>query len=171
VTVTDQSKTVMGVDVVVVSDQVRGAETNELLEDTLDCYAQDSEGNVWYFGEETAEYLNGEIATTAGSWEAGVDGAQPGFIMKASPEVGDVYYQEYYACEAEDQGEVVAVDVTLTGQPTGDYTGCVSIRDFTPLEPSANEIKTFCPGVGMVPETEVVTGDEPVETLTSVTMP
>jgi hypothetical protein len=172
VTVTDQTKTVaMGVECVVVHDEVRDPETNELIEDTLDWYAQDSEGNVWYMGEETAEYLNGEVATTAGSWEAGVDGALPGIIMQASPEVGDPYYQEYYACEAEDQGQVVEVDVEVTGQPTGDYTGCVNTRDFSALEPSANEIKTYCPDVGVVMVIDVAAGNEPVEILTSVTMP
>jgi len=148
VTVTDQSKTVMGVDCVVVHDEVRDSETNELIEDTYDWYAQDSEGNVWYMGEETAEYVNGQVASTAGAWEAGVDGAQPGIIMKALPQRGDVYYQEYYACEAEDKGEVVELDVEITVQQV-DYTGCVNIRDFTALEPSANEIKTYCPDVGV----------------------
>lgn len=171
VTVTDESKKVMGVDVVVVRDTVTDPDTGELIEDTRDWYAQDSEGNVWYFGEDTAEYEDGAVVSTAGAWEGGVDGAQPGIIMQASPEVGQVYYQEYQACEAEDQGEVVAVDVSLTGQPTGDYDGCVQIRDFTALEPAADEIKTFCPGVGVVLVTEVVTGELPVETLDSVTFP
>jgi hypothetical protein len=172
VTVLDQTKTVaMEVECVVVHDEVRDPKTNELLEDTYDWYAQDSEGNVWYMGEDTAEYLNGEVATRAGSWEAGKDGALPGIIMEADPKVDDVYRQEYLACEAEDWGEVVEVDVEVTGQTTGNYTGCVNIRDFTPLEPSANEIKTYCPDVGVVRVIEVANADEPAENLTSVTMP
>jgi hypothetical protein len=168
ITVTDQQKTVMGVDVVVVHDEVRSTD-GELIEDTYDWFAQDADGNVWYFGEETAEYVNGMVATTAGSWEAGVDGALPGVIMYADPTVGQIYRQEYYACEAEDTGEVVEVGVSVTANDT-DYEGCVRIRDFTPLDPGSNEIKTFCPGLGVVEVADVRTGVV-VERLDSVTPP
>ena len=100
----------MGVSTTVVRDTVTidGA----LVEDTYDWYAQDQEGNVWYFGEETAEYEDGEIVSTAGAWEAGVDGALPGIVMEADPTVGDSYRQEYYPGEAEDMAEVVQTGVS-----------------------------------------------------------
>jgi len=170
ITVTDQTYTVaLGVECVVVHDEARAQGSNDLIEDTLDYYAQDAEGNVWYMGEETAEYENGQVVSTAGSWEAGVDGAQPGIIMHATPEIGQPYRQEYYACEAEDMGEVIAVDQDET-VPTGSYSGCIRTRDFTPLEPAANEIKTYCPGVGAVLIVEAATGER-AEELTSVTFP
>jgi hypothetical protein len=169
VTVTDMTyTTAQGVECAVVRDTVETPD-GELIEDTYDWYAQDAEGNVWYMGEETAEYVNGEVATTAGSWEAGVDGAQPGIIMYAMPEVGDVYYQEYLACEAEDKGEVLEVGVSETVE-LDSYDDCVRIRDFTPLDSTSNEIKTFCPGVGNVLVVDVATGDR-VEELTSYTPP
>ncbi len=105
VVVTDEKRTVMGVSTTVVRDTV--TVDGALVEDTYDWYAQDQEGNVWYFGEETAEYEDGEIVSTAGAWEAGVDGALPGIAMEADPTVGDSYRQEYYPGEAEDMAEVV----------------------------------------------------------------
>jgi hypothetical protein len=76
----------------------------EIVEDTLDWYAQDAAGNVWYLGEDTAEFENGKITTREGSFEAGVDGAQAGVIMPADPQVGMTYRQEYYEGAAEDRG-------------------------------------------------------------------
>ncbi len=83
------------------------------LEDTVDWYAQDADGNVWYMGEKTAEFENGKIDTREGSWEAGKDGAMPGIMLPAQPQVGQKYRQEYKKGEAEDNGEVLAT------QPSG----------------------------------------------------
>ena len=102
VTVTDRTKTIDGIAATVVHDVV--SEDGKVVEDTFDWYAQDRWGNVWYLGEDTTEYEDGK-ASTAGSWEAGVDGAQAGVILPGQPEVGQAYRQEYYAGEAEDAGE------------------------------------------------------------------
>jgi len=96
----------MGVDTVVVHDTV--TVDNEPLEDTFDWYAQDRDGNVWYFGEVTKEYKDGSV-DTAGSFEGGVNGALPGIIMPAHPQVGDQYRQEYAKGVAEDTGEVLSL--------------------------------------------------------------
>ena len=74
----------------------------DYVEVTKDWYAQDSDGNVWYLGEDTKEYENGKVASTAGSWEHGVDGAYAGIIIPADPKPGLEYRQEYYKGEAED---------------------------------------------------------------------
>jgi hypothetical protein len=162
--------TATGVEVVVVHDQVTTKE-GVLIEDTKDWYAQDLDGNVWYFGEDTAEYVNGVKANTRGSWEAGVDGALPGIIAHAmTPAVGTQYKQEYYRCEAEDMGEILATGESVS-VPAGDYTDCIRVRDYSPLDPRANEHKLFCPGVGVALVEDVPVGDpsgEPVETLKSV---
>ena len=92
----------------------------EIIEDTLDWYAQDEDGTVWYLGEDTAEFEDGKITTREGSFEAGVDGAQAGVIMPASPEVGMAYRQEYYEGEAEDNGEVLALGQQAS-VPAGEY--------------------------------------------------
>ena len=86
VTVTDQKKEILGIQATVVHDVV--SEDGELVEDTYDWYAQDKDGAVWYLGEETKEYENGKVKTTAGSWEAGVDGAEAGVIVPAEPRGG-----------------------------------------------------------------------------------
>jgi len=134
----------------------------EIVEDTHDWYAQDEAGNVWYLGEEVDNYENGQVVDHDGSWEAGVDGALPGIVMPAAPAVGDAYRQEYLVGEAEDMGEVLAVDARVAG-PTGSYTGVVTTRDWTPLEPDVVEQRDDAPGVGMIRETQVAGGTALIE--------
>ena len=154
VVVLDETREVMGIPATVVRDTV--TVDGELVEDTYDWYAQDIDGNVWYLGEETAEYENGEVISTAGAWEAGVDGALPGIVMLADPDVGDAYRQEYYPGEAEDMAEVARVGVTeeLADESFEDL---VVIEEWTPLEPEVVEEKSYSAGVGVVLE-EVIEG-------------
>jgi hypothetical protein len=130
---------------------VRGTVTldGEINEDTLDWYAQNRDGTVWYLGEDTAEFEDGKITTREGSFEAGVDGAQAGVIMPAAPAVGMTYRQEYYEGEAEDNGEVLALG-QRAGVPAGDYDDLVKTADTTPLEPDVLEHKYYASGVGLV---------------------
>ena len=145
--VTNNIKNVMGVNVVEVRDRVYL--DNELIEDTKDWYAQDKYGNVWYFGEDSKEIIDGKISSTKGSWVAGYYGAQPGIVMKANPKVGDVYRQEYYPNEAEDMGEVVALGVSIKVK-YGAFSDCLQTKDINPLEPGDEEYKYYCPEVGGV---------------------
>jgi hypothetical protein len=148
VTVQDTTYTVAdGIEARVVHDLVTRNGTT--VEDTTDWYAQDADGNIWYVGEKTAEYENGKVATTEGSWEAGVDGAQPGIAVPAHPRPGMTYRQEYLAGEAEDQGAVLSTDEQV-GVPTGIYSGALMTRDTTALEPDLVELKFYVPGIGPV---------------------
>ncbi|MBM3290703.1 MAG: hypothetical protein FJY92_11175 [Candidatus Hydrogenedentes bacterium] len=146
-TVTHDTKTILGVTCVVVHDVARL--DGEIIEDTIDWYAQDRFGNVWYFGEFSTTYDHGTPTGTKGSWEAGVDGAKPGVVMEACPRVGDTYRQEYLAGVAEDMADVLAID-TAASVPYGDFDRCVKTRDYTPLEPGVNEYKFYAPGIGLV---------------------
>ena len=147
VTVTDRTRTILGIEATVVHDLV--TEHGATVEDTYDWYAQDRWGNVWYMGERTAEYEDGKVVSRAGSWEAGVDGAQPGIALPGSPEVGMTYRQEYKAGEAEDEGEVLSVDEKVE-VPFGSYSGVLMTRDTTPLEPDVVEHKFYARDVGPV---------------------
>jgi hypothetical protein len=148
VTVTDRTKQIAnGVEARVVRDIV--SEDGEPVEVTDDWYAQDAEGNIWYLGEDTAEYENGKVVTRAGSFEAGVDGAQPGVIMPANPQDGMTYRQEYYAGEAEDEGEILSLNQQVA-VPFGRFTDALMTRDTNPLEPKVNELKFYAGGVGPV---------------------
>jgi hypothetical protein len=158
VRVTRQTKEIMGVTAVVVRDTVEVA--GEVHEDTFDWYAQDVDGNVWYLGEDTKEYEDGRVVSTEGSWEAGVDGALPGVIMPAHPEVGLTYTQEHYAGEAEDKGNIVAVGRQIS-VPAGSFDEVLVTEDWTPLEPAIREHKSYAPGVGVVFE-RIVRGGEGV---------
>jgi hypothetical protein len=150
VEVTDETKTIAnGIEARVVRDTV--TEGGEPVEITDDWYAQDSEGNIWYLGEDTTEYRNGEVTTRAGSFEAGVDGAEPGIAMPADPEPGMEYRQEYLEGEAEDAGAVVTVGEERVEVPFGFYdSGVLMTRDLVPLEPKVEELKFYAPGVGLL---------------------
>jgi hypothetical protein len=121
----------------------------EIVEDTLDWYAQDDEGNVWYLGEQTAEYENRKVTSRAGSWEAGVDGALPGIAVPGRPRDGLRYRQEYYRGEAEDNGEVLSVGEQAQ-VPAGHFRDVLLTKDTNALEPRVLEYKLYAPGVGPV---------------------
>lgn len=106
VVVTNNTRRFMGVPCVEVHDTVRL--DGQVIEDTLDWYAKHRDGTVWYFGEDTKEYENGKLVSTKGSWQAGVNGALPGIVMPAQPQVGERYRQEYYRGEAKDMAEVLS---------------------------------------------------------------
>ena len=153
VTVTNETRSILGVRARVVRDRVFRGDT--LVEDTYDWYAQDTAGNVWYLGEDTKEYKNGRLVGTEGSWEAGVRGAKAGIAMPANPSahIGELYNQEQLKGVAEDRGVVIAVHASIT-VPAGTYRDCVETEDTTPLEPAVRERKFYCRGVGVVRERE-----------------
>jgi hypothetical protein len=163
VLVTEQSKQILGITATVVHDVV--TEDGELVEDTFDWYAQDLDGNLWYLGEDTKEFEGGKVVSTEGSWQAGIDGAQPGIILPASPVVGMTYRQEYYAGQAEDAGAVVSLDERVT-VPFGTFDGVLGTRDFTPLDPDVVEHKSYARGVGLVQVIQISGGSSREELLT-----
>jgi hypothetical protein len=160
VVVLEETKSILGIDATVVRDTV--TEDGEVTEDTFDWYGQDAAGNVWYLGEDTKEYEGGVVVSTAGSWEAGVDGAEPGIIMEASPLVGDTYRQEFYEGEAEDMAEVVRVGQSES-VPFGSMTGLVVTKEWTPLEPGVAEEKYYASGIGVVLEVMIEGGSGRLE--------
>jgi hypothetical protein len=141
-------------------------EDGDVVEDTFDWYAQDTDGTVWYFGEDTKAYEDGEVSTE-GSWEAGVAGAQPGIIVTENPQVGDAYRQEFAAGVAEDRAEVLSLTAAVT-VPYGSFENCLMTKDFSDLEPGIVEHKVFCPGVGQV-SARTVEGGTDYEELVSIT--
>ena len=147
VVVTRNTKQIIGITAVEVHDAV--STHGQLVEDTLDWYAQDGCGNVWYLGEDTKEYENGVVISTAGSWESGVNGAQPGVIMPADPQVGSSYRQEFLAGEAEDAATILSLD-EQAGVPFGHFTDMLLVKEYTPLSPDKLEYKLYARGIGAV---------------------
>ena len=145
--VTNNTRVIDGVTCVEVHDSV--FTDGELSEDTLDWFAQDIEGNVWYFGENTQELENGLITTIEGTFMAGVNHDKPGIVMKAHPAIGDFYRQEYSLGNAEDFAETLSLKETVV-VPAGTFTNCLKSQETTPLEPDALEDKFYAPGVGNV---------------------
>lgn len=148
VTVTHQTKTIEGVPCVVVSDRLymRG----RLEERTTDWYSQDSQGNVWYFGEDTA-VLNarGHVTSTEGSWKAGVHGAKAGIYIPGSPRLGQTGLQEFLKGHAEDHFKVIGLFDTVA--PSGPATTLLT-KEWTPLEPGVIDHKMYVRGIGTVLE-------------------
>jgi hypothetical protein len=158
--VTNDTKVIMGVECIVVRDTV--TVNGVVAEDTLDWYAQDTDGNVWYFGEESKEYEDGDLVSLSGSFKAGKDMALPGIVMKGDPKVGDIYRQEYAIGEAEDMGQVLSLNASAT-VPYGSFNDCLETKDFSPSEPDVVEHKFYAPGIGVVLEETVQGGTERVE--------
>jgi hypothetical protein len=147
VTVTDRTRRVAGVTTRVVRDVV--TENGRRVEDTDDWFAQHRDGSVWYFGEDTTEFERGRPVSTAGSWEAGVRGAEAGIAMPAQPAVGMEYRQEFAKGRAEDAARVLSLDEQAE-VPFGRFRGALLTKDFTPLEPRVLEYKLYARGIGPV---------------------
>jgi hypothetical protein len=142
--ITGDTKIVMDINALVYRDVVWV--DGEIVEDTRDYLAQDNDGNVWYLGEEVDNYEDGKIVNHDGSWLAGVDGALPGYWMKADPKVGDYYKQEFYEGEAEDEAKVLSTTENVKTE-LGTYNNCLKIQDIVPNE-SMVEYKYYCKKVG-----------------------
>lgn len=131
-----------------------------LAERTTDWYSQDSKGNVWYYGEATAELdAQGKVTSTEGSWKAGVDGARPGIFMPAHPKVGQSFRQEYYKGHAEDRFRVLGLHTTVK-VPYISSTNALLTRETTALEPGVIDHKVYVRGIGTVKEETVKGGNE-----------
>ena len=168
VTVTDEVKEIAGIEAIVVRDTVE--EEGEFVEDTDDWFAQDKDGNVWYLGELSKNFEEGELVDLDGSWKTGVDSARPGIIMFANPEVGTVYRQEYSIGEAEDMAEIFDIAETSEMVPVADCSAtCVVTREFLPFEPDVEEFKYYAPGIGLILAIDGETGDR--EELVEVIQP
>jgi hypothetical protein len=158
VVATTNTKAIMGVTCMVVTDTATIG--GVVVEDTLDWYAQDTAGNVWYFGELSKQYANGQLTDLKGSWEAGVDDAKPGIVMEAHPAVGDIYRQEFSLGIGEDISQILGVNQSVT-VAYGAYTDCVKTKDYSPIDGGQGiENKYFSATVGQVVLTiDVTTGD------------
>jgi hypothetical protein len=165
VTVTDQKKVILGISTTIVNDVATHGST--VLERTFDYYAQDAQGNVWYLGEDTTHFLPNGKADTSGSFQAGVDGAQPGIIMEANPQIPDAYRQECYAGQAEDTAWVVGTTGSVR-VPYGNVRNVLTSLEATQIEPGAYDQKVYGPGIGIVSE-QSLTGTPEVAQLVSVT--
>jgi len=166
VTVTRRVKTIQGAPCVVVRDRL--FLDRKLEERTTDWYSQDRHGNVWYFGEATAELdAHGRVTTTEGSWQAGRDGAKAGIYMPARPLPGRFGRQEFYKGQAEDHFRVLSLRAAVHVRYTSSHRALLT-EEWTPLERGVIDHKLYVRGIGTVLEQTVEGGDERQE-LVSVT--
>jgi len=164
VTITDRTKVIEGITARAVSDI--STHDGALLEKTTDWYAQDKAGNVWYLGEDTAEYNPDGTVDTSGSWQSGVHDAEPGIIMEANPQIPDAYRQEYLKGEAEDTAWIVDRGGKAT-VPYGHVHRLLTSLEFARIEPGVVDKKTYAPGLGTVIE-KALTGPTEFSRLVSV---
>jgi hypothetical protein len=166
VTVTNRTKLINGITCLVVTDIVQS--TDGTVEETEDWYAQDVQGNVWYCGEiaQQKETFDGdkppklELVGIDGSWKTGREGGKPGIQMLAHPKVGKSYRQELAWVEAEDVAKVLALnaDEFVSGVGFSCHKKCVETRDYSALEPGADEHKYYAPGIGLMLEVDLANG-------------
>src|SRR3954454_17548043 len=164
--VTTQTKEILGVKCTVIRDIV--SQRGKVVEKTLDWYAQDQQGNVWYMGEDTRELEAGKFVKADDSWAAGVDGAEPGIIMPGDPQLGDEYRQEYYPGYAVDQARVLGSGGPIS-VPAGSYEKTLLTAETAPsIDPGVAERKYYVAGLGDVKE-QTVSGNKERIVLVSVT--
>jgi hypothetical protein len=153
VTVTHRTRTIDGVRTTEVQDRLY--EAGHLEERTSDWYAQDKQGNVWYFGEATAELdKNGHVTSREGSWLTGVNGAQAGIYIPGRPRVGDSARQEYYKGHAEDHFQVLSLGAAVSVPYVTSHKALLT-KEWTPLEPGVLDHKYYVRGIGNVKEISV----------------
>jgi hypothetical protein len=151
---TFENHEVFGVETTVIRDTVY---TNGVLaEETLDWYAQDTAGNLWYFGEIVVNFEYDDAGNFVGTnndgaWEAGGDDALPGLAMPAEPGFGPAYYLEHALGVAEDESIVVGLDETVTIE-NDSFDGVLKVMDSSALHPDGAEFKFYAPGVGEIAE-------------------
>jgi hypothetical protein len=154
--VTNRTMKIAGVPCAAVDDRLYL--NGRLHERTTDWYTQDKKGNVWYFGEDTAELdKHGNVTSTEGTWKAGVKGAEPGIFMPVDPQVGRSFRQEYYKGHAEDHFQIIGLFNTLTQAAEANT---LLTKEWTPLEPKGLDHKLYVRGIGMVLEQAVRGGTE-----------
>ena len=162
-TVTDRTKMILGVPTTVVHDQV--FIQGDLAEDTEDWFAQDSDGNVWYLGEDTKELDHGQVVSTEGSWEAGVNHARAGIFMPAAPQVGQTFKQEDAKNVAEDCTKIADLNASVK-TPYVASGEALKTEEFSLLEPDVLDNKFYVRGIGLVREQTVVGGTDFLELVT-----
>jgi len=167
VVVTDQTRVIEGITARMVSDV--STHNGTLLEKTFDFYAQDKQGNVWYLGEDTTHFLANGKTDTSGSWQAGVNDAEPGLVMEADPQIPDAYRQEFLVGQAEDTAWVVERGGTVT-VPYGKLRNTLKTLEATRIEPGSYDLKVYAPGIGIALE-QSLTGPAEFANLVSVTGP
>jgi hypothetical protein len=166
--VTRKTKVILGVTTTVINDTLRLS--GKVEEKTVDWYAQDKQGNVWYFGEATKTLdAKGHVLSTEGSWQAGVNGAEPGIYMPAHPKVGLTFRQEFYKGHAEDHFKVISLQASQT-VPLGSFSHLLKTREWTPLEPGVLGNKYYKKGLGLVAERDTK-GSNEFTLLVKVTKP
>jgi hypothetical protein len=157
-TVTSRTKRISGVLCTEIDDRLYTK--GHLSERTKDWYAQDVSGNVWYFGEDTAELnASGRVTSREGSWQDGVHGAHAGIFMPAKPKIGQTFRQEYYKGHAEDHFTVLDLAASVS-VPYGSSKHALLTKEFTPLEPGVLDHKLYVRGIGEVKEETVKGGSE-----------
>jgi hypothetical protein len=148
ITVQNETKIVNGTETRIVEE--RETENGELVEISRNYFAVCRPTNdIYYFGEEVDNYVDGEIASHEGAWLAGIDNARAGMIMPGKVEIGLKHYQEVAPGIAEDRAEIISINDTLD-TPAGEFANVLKTEETNPLKPEEKEFKYYAPGIGLI---------------------
>ncbi len=154
ITVLNQTRMIGNVETRVVEE--RETANGELIEISRNFYALCRQtSSVFYFGEETDIYEEGEIVSHSGAWRADSGNAEAGLMIPGIVLLGASYYQEMAPGVAMDRAEIVSIAETLT-TPAGTFENCLKTEETTPLEPKAKEYKYYAPGVGLIKDGDLL---------------
>lgn len=137
------------VEALVVEDRELAA--GKLAEITLDYFAQDDAGNVYYLGEDVDQYQDGKVSGHSGGWLLGKDTQTPGLLLPAHPKIGDKFRSEDVPKITTEADKVVSVSETVT-VPAGTFHNCVKIEEHA--SDGTTEYKYYAPGIGCIKEAD-----------------
>lgn len=147
-TMTNLTKEIAGVRTAVA--YILDTDGGAVVEKEIAFYAQDSKGNVWYFGEHPEEYKNGRFLE-APTWIAGYADAKPGIKMRPEPSLGSPSYYQGWG-PAVDWTDYAKIDQVgaKTCVPFGCYDNVTVIAESSLAERGVFQIKEYARGVGEV---------------------
>ncbi len=148
ITVLNETQKIGTVETRVVEErEKRNGKLSEVSRNYLAFCLQTSD--IFYFGEDVANYAKGKIVNSEGSWKADSAGARAGLLLPGTALIGARYYQEMAPGIAMDRAQIIDNIVTLK-TPAGNYRNCLKTLETSPLEPGVKDYKIYAPGIGLI---------------------
>ncbi len=152
-TILGQGPVVMGVQTVAIQDDEY--EGDLLTERSVDYYATDAAGAVWYFGEDVTVYAYdtaGALTGTSGgaTWRAGTDGAEPGIVLRAVPVTEPPMFRAHAPNAKEMEFSVAETGLPPMTVPAGTYGDVVRVYTESTADAELRDYTYWAKGSGLI---------------------